>query len=272
MNTLIENKEKYFIQPFIEGLKCIIKCEKNSKNAVNIKAYDENNKRINLTSHINKQLKDSYKNSLYFGNNIILKAFLVNNEENKTSLLIYDILLDCEFNNIKQSKRYSIRYENLIFRFLTNKTKNINVVFSHQINDINLNMFIDKFIVTNRLKSIVFRKNVPYNFEDNDVIIANVVEHHDGKVIGYSEGTIIQRTFNEESGEVETEMEIPCIDSFDILDHKSNEIINISIKNLNDSIKRDYYININDLINKECVYGSYKILDKFGNMFVDFKK
>lgn len=272
MIELIEDKEKYFIQPFISGMKCNVYCERNINGKTLIKANNKNNNRIKLPSNIKKQIKQSYESSSYNGYKIVLKCFLINNKENKTSLIVYDLLLLDEYTGKIQSKKYNIRYENLILRFLTTKTPDVNVIFSYKLNDFNLNIVIDKFILTNKIQKLIFRKNLPYKFEDNDIIIENVVTQHDGKIIDYELGTIISRTFNQESGEVETETEIPCINSFTIFNSDLGKTEIVSIKNLNDSDRISYYDNINNLLNTDCTYGSYSILNNCGNVFLNFKK
>lgn len=264
----VEDKEKYFIQPYVDGEYCLINISFVANN-VKIKSFDKNGKRIKLLNPIKKQLRKSYESSKYNKYEIYLKGFLVNDAKNKTSLMIYDILLKDEYDGRIQSKRYQIRYENLVFRFLNLKCKDIRLIFSYNYTDGNLDAIIKQFIETNKLEKIVFRKNIPYKYEDNDIFIEDIWTDYSGKIIGYEDGTVIHREYNDKQ-EVVSETPVSCIKSFKIL-NDNNETVDVSIDNFIDSEKTHYYETINEWMNHECNYRQYKILNKTGFVFVNTK-
>lgn len=266
MFETIEDKERYFIQPYINGEYCLIRIFKSDKGTI-IKASNKVGTKIKLLTKIKKQLKRSYETSRYFNYDIVLKGFLVNDTKNITSLVIYDLLLIDEYEQKNQSKRYYIRYENLILRFLTLKSKDVKLIFTYNYSESNLDAVINQFIKTNKLEKLVFRKDSPYKYDS--IIIEDIWTDYVGKIIGYEEGVVIKKEFNDKQ-EVISETPITCIKSFKIL--YNNEIINISIENLIDSEKIKYYETINEWINQECNFRQYKILNKSGYIFCNIIK
>ena len=71
----IEDKEKYFIQPFIDGNELTINISIKN-NVCEVKAFNKNGKTIKLLKRIENEIINSYNSSNFKGFEIILKGFI----------------------------------------------------------------------------------------------------------------------------------------------------------------------------------------------------
>ena len=92
----INDKEKYLIQPYIDGEKVKIKVLYNN-GLFDIKQYNKNDKEIYIAKKIKDEILKCYKSSKFKGYDIILKGFIVKNHKNKKSLILYDIMTIDEY-------------------------------------------------------------------------------------------------------------------------------------------------------------------------------
>lgn len=265
----INDKEKYLIQPYIDGEKVKIKVLYNN-GLFDIKQYNKNDKEIYIVKKIKDEILKCYKSSKFKGYDIILKGFIVKNYKNKKSLILYDIMTIDEYKLNVQSKRYSIRLENLNIRFLSPKLKNIKSIFYHNYSENNLSIIYNQFIKKNVIDGYVFHKNVPYKYEDNEIIIENnICKLYETNVIDFIFGTSIKQKIDEEKNKIETVESIPCLASVKIK-HNDEEII-INLDNILDSEKIKYFNEINELKNKKIQFKEYNFLNEHDFIFINFK-
>lgn len=264
----IDNKEKYFIQPFIDGEKVLIKISYKDEN-VDVKQFNKNNKKIHILKKIENELILFYKNSKFFKYDIILKGFIVRDYKKTKSLILYDIMTLDEYELKIQSKKYSIRLENLNIRFLTNKSKNIKSIFSYQYNENNLKIVYDQFIKKNIIDGYVFRKNIPYKYDEEEIIIENVCKEHKSKIIDFVIGTSIKQEIDEENNNIKSSTTIPCVSEIKI--YFNNKETFVKLDNLLDSEKVKYFNEVSELKNKMCIFKEYKFLDHYDLIFVKFQ-
>lgn len=262
----VENKEKYFIQPFIEGERLIINV-KFIDNEVHVKAINKKNKQVKLLKRIENEIINLYKNSKFYQYEIILKGFLVLDKKKK-NIIFYDLMLKNEYDLKTQSKRYNIRLENLNIRFLKIGTKYVKSIFSFPYNEKNLEHIINQFIKSNKINSLVFHKDIPYKYDD-EIIVEDVCTSYDGKIIDCIIGTTIKRINNEETNEIESEEEIPCINYLKCL--VNEEEVVIPLDNFLDSERIDMFQNFDKIKDSECQIKSYNILNKNGFFIVKVK-
>lgn len=264
----IEDKEKYLIQPYIEGEKVLIKISCDD-DVVNIKQFNKNNRKIHMLKRIENELTSFYKNSKFFKYNIILKGFIVRNYKNLKTLILYDIMTLDEYELKVQSKKYSTRLENLNIRFLTSTSKNIRSIFSYQYNEHNLKIVYDQFVKNNVMNGYVFRKNIPYKYDDNEVIIENVCNEQKSSIIDFVIGTTLKQENDEENNNIKSSEQIPCVQEIKIMSDDGE--LSIKLDNVLDSEKVKYFNEIDEIRKKNCIYKEYKFLDHHDFIFVKFQ-
>jgi hypothetical protein len=264
----VDDKERYFIQPFIEGNELIINISSKNNNC-EIKAINKNGKSIKLLKRIENELISLYNSSNFKGFEIILKGFITLTKKKKT-LMLYDLLLKNEYDMKVQSKKYNIRLENLNIRFLKIGSKNIKSIFTFKYNERNIDHIINQFIKSNLINGLVFHKDVPYNYEDDEIIVENVCVMHEGIVIDCVVGTTLKKTIDEETQETTHQEEVPCIHFIKCL--VNNEELTIPLDNYLENEKIDMFNNFSDLKNKKCWVKYYNILNKSGYFIVKIEK
>lgn len=265
----INDKEKYLIQPYIDGEEVKIKVLYNN-GLFDVKQYNKNDKEIYIVKKIKDEILKCYKFSKFQGHDILLKGFIVRNYKKKKSLILYDIMTINEYKLNTQSKRYSIRLENLNIRFLVHGLKNIKSIFYHNFSDNNLNIIYNQFIKRNVINGYVFHKNVPYKYEDDEIIIENnICKLYESDIIDFIFGTSIKQKINEEKNKIEIVESIPCLSGVKIK-HNDEDII-INLDNILDSEKIKYFNEINELKNKKIQFKEYNFLNERNFIFVNFK-
>ena len=266
----IIDKEKYLIQPFVTGEEIEIEMFLEGA-SVKAKAVSASTRsKVKLGQKMLKDLKESYTSSKFKGYRVCLSGVLHVNEKNVTSLVLNDIMLKNEKTLGRCSKRYSIRYENLVFRFLSLKSKNVTAVFSQQFSENSLNMFIKQFIETNKTDYALFVKDSVS--ADKDIVKDPVWTYQRMKVVGYEEGTAVIRKLNEKD-EVEPEEELPCIDT--LIVQKDSSERKIKLSNIPDAMKAQMLADLKSdsksVIGKTCFFGEWKVAYKVGEVFFDLE-
>jgi hypothetical protein len=264
----VENKEKYFIQPLIKGNEILINISTLNKEVV-VKGFNKKNKSIKILKRIENELVSLYKESNYFGFEIYLKGFITITKKRK-SLLLFDILLKNEYEGYSQSKKYVIRLENLNIRFLKVGSKNIKSVFTFKYNEKNLEHIINQFIKSNLIDGLVFHKDIPYNYCDDEIIEEIICEEFEGVVNDGIVGTFLKKEVDEETNKIIKTEEIPCMHFIKV--QSNDEIISIPLDNFLDKEKAEMFTNFQSLIGKKCIFKKYSILDKNGYFIVNIEK
>ena len=265
----IEDKEKYFIQPYIDGEKVLIKINFEN-NQIFIKQFNKNGKEIYLLKNIKNELTGCYKFSKFACYNIVLKGFIVRNYKKIKSLILYDIMTADEYERKVQSKKYEIRLENLNIRFLLTKMKRIKSIFSYRYTESNLQIMFDQFIKRNTLDGCVFHKNIPYKYDDNEVIIENnICKYHSLKINDVIIGSTIKQKIDEENNKIESSEMVPCISSIKV--SIDNNDVNLNLDNILDSEKIKYFNEIDIIKQKKCIVKEYNFLGVKSYIFVKFE-
>ena len=99
-------KERYFLQPFVEGKQCKIFFDTNENGVVSLKAFDDSDRKFKIENSIKKELVNFYKSSKFFGFSTVVLGVLSVNKKNVTNLILNDIFLKDEYDGKVQSRRY----------------------------------------------------------------------------------------------------------------------------------------------------------------------
>lgn len=241
----------YFIFPYYN--------EKNltyiSINKDQIKWYNNNLKEITPFKRINKSLQYFYNNSKFKGYEIFVIGF-INKIQKFKSFAVFDLLLKDEIEGKIQSKKYSIRYDNVRYRFLTNIPKNIKnvyTVFSQKYSDDIFNSTVISCLKSNIWEGFSLYKDEPYNYDENFNLIVNKVwEINKNKI------NDIKFSIDEKNKFI--------IDS--ILVENNNIIIPIKVGL--DKIKVENIDDINELKTKTIMYKTCNIDDIIYSKFISF--
>ena len=251
----IEDKEKYFIQPFIEGKKVVIHV--NPKASIVEVACLER-----IENKIKKEIRKAYQSSRFYGYPIVLVGYLTIDKKNVTILYLDDIFLKAEYSGLTQSKRYSLRSENLNSRFMLMKPELVKQVPTRRFSEQNLDAFIHLFVETNLTSKIVYRKDIPLGYEEDEVIIDDIWETLSGKVIDMEKEVGVDRKFDENQNVVEGES-YEYASSLIVKSDSFDAPIKVPLVGLQDSDKVEL-CNASDTIGKSCRFKKYTILDKCG--------
>ena len=175
------NFNNYFIFPYYN--------EKNltyiSINKDQIKWYNNNLKEITPFKRINKSLLYFYNNSKFKGYEIFVIGF-INKIQKFKSFAVFDLLLKDEIDGKIQSKKYSIRYENINYRFLVNipkSIKNIYSIFAQKFSESFFNNGVITCLKTNKWEGYSLYIDKPYNYENLSLISNKAWIIDTGKII-----------------------------------------------------------------------------------------
>lgn len=242
----------YFILPYYNENSLIYITIKNNE----IKWFNNNLKSISPYKRINKSLIYFYNESRFKGYEICIIGFL-NKIQNFHSLAVFDLLLKDEFEGKIQSKKYSIRYDNIKYRFLTNIPKNIKnvyAVFGQKFEESVFNSSIINCIKSNIWEGFSLYKDKPYCYDDQyDLIINKVWEINTSKINDIKFSTDEKNKLILNSIIIkENNVEIPITLGLE----------KIKIETIND---------INELKDKNIMYKTCNIDDVIYSKFVSFK-
>lgn len=241
----------YYIFPYYNENTIVYITIKNNE----ITWFNNDLKLISPYKRINKSLLYFYNNSKFKNYEICIIGF-INKIQKFRSLAVFDLLLKDEMNEKIQSKKYSIRYDNIKYRFLTNipkSIKNVYAVFAQKFTENTFNSTIINCIKSNVWEGFSLYIDKPYCYEDDkfDLIINKAWEIKEGKIkdVNFSVSK-------------ENELILTSI----ILKNNENSITlgldKIKIKNIDD---------INDLKNRNILYKTCNIDDIIYSKFVSFK-
>jgi len=175
--------EKYCIERKLSGVHVITFIRYNNGDII-ITCVSDKNKEFFTLDKIKDELKIAYLQSLYKGRDIVLDGNICIIEDNKyenwnkikteiikknttiayPKYICYDILLLEEFQGIKQSMNYDIRYRNLKqFMSIVNKKFNtITYIFAAPYNQSNFNLLKTTYLDSDKWDGLIFRKFTPY--------------------------------------------------------------------------------------------------------------
>ncbi len=176
------NLKDYFIMPYYSNDSLIyVKITKES-----IKWYNNDLKNITPYKRINNALKKMYISSKFYGYEIYLICFLSKRKQ-KTSLIVFDLLLKDEIEKKIQSKKYSIRLDNIKNRFIDLKNKFIIPIFAQKNENNEINDILLKMIESNSWDGFIFYKDKPYNYDlDNtSLFFYKLWEIKSGQITNY---------------------------------------------------------------------------------------
>ena len=165
------NYSDYFILPYYNENTLTYITIKND----DIKWFNNNLKLISPYKRINKSLIRFYNDSKFKGYEICVIGF-INKIQNFHSLAIFDLLLKDEFEGKIQSKKYSIRYDNIKNRFLVNipkSIKNVYAVFGQKFDEAVFNSSVISCIKSNIWEGFSLYKDKPYCYDNSFDLITN---------------------------------------------------------------------------------------------------
>ena len=153
--------------------------------------YNNNLKRITGYKRIESSLKKIYSNSKFNGYEITIIGFLTINKKRR-SLVIFDLLLQDEISKKIQSKKYSIRLDNIRNRFIDFKNNKLVLsVFAQKCSSNELDNITLKMIESNSWDGLIFYKDKPYNYDVNNLslLFYKVWDIKNGTITGYEFGS-----------------------------------------------------------------------------------
>ena len=263
----IEDKEKYFIQPYISGKHLTILIYMLN-NMCFLRAFDDNDTKTKLLKQIAKELKKAYAGSKYNTAAIVLKGFLVLDKKNRESLILYDIFTKEEYSEKMQSKKYEVRLENLNFRFLTNKLKSVKSIFSHSFSEQSLKLFIELFVKNCKTEKIVYKKNCPrHYFDENEIVIDDIWTNRHGEIVGVVPAEAVKREVDDNQNIV-SETPYKYAKSFNFKDSETGEVVEVELSNFTDAEKVEILEKADNFLHKSFDFKQFKILENNGYVFL----
>lgn len=256
--------ENYRIQRKCNGLRLvtIITCENGN---VEIKNYSRKGKEFTTCKKINDELMDVYKNSKYFGQNIVFDGEVCiideNDKEdwnravseakrkdytmNNPRYTIFDFLTLNQFTGLEQSPVYDVRIHNLTYNFFGFKQKkfqHLNIVFSVPYTKERFDRLCKEYVITDKWEGLIYRKNTIYKAGRSTDLIKF-------KLFRDAEYRVLDVQYTEKQMLVDGIMkQIKCVGALKIM-HKNNEVYVGS--GLSDQQRLDWYKNPSEIIGKQ---------------------
>jgi DNA ligase-1 len=177
--------ENYIIEPKFNGLRLITIITYNDGN-IEIKSYSRKGKEFTTCKNINDELLEYYKQSKYFGKNIVFdgevciidpdgkenwnRAVSEAKKKNYTMVnpkyFIFDFLSLDEFSGITQSRNYSFRRDQMFRNFFgldsMKKFKYLNITFATQYSQEKFDKLCKEYVETDLWEGLILRKDVSY--------------------------------------------------------------------------------------------------------------
>ena len=244
------NYNNYFIFPYYNEKTLTYISIKNNE----ITWYNNNLKERTPLKRLNKSLLYFYNNSKFNGYQIFVIGFL-NTIQKFKSFAVFDLLLKDEIDGLIQSKKYSIRYDNVRYRFITNipkSIKNVYAVFAQKYSTEIFNSNVINCLKSNVWEGFSLYKDSPYNYDEKYNLITN-------KVWEISQNKIQDIKFS-----IDDKNKI-TLDSIII---KETNNIKIPIKLGLEKIKVETIDDINNLKTKKIMYKTCNIDDIIYSKFV----
>lgn len=178
------NLNDYVIQRKMDGVRVTTFIQYNKKNdSIFVKTMSRNGKEYTTLENVTDELTNLYKQSPFYGTNTVIdgevclvdedgkedwngivsevrrKDYTVENPR----YVMFDILTEDEFFNIRQSMNYTIRYSNLK-KFLANSkdTKHLTTVFSVPYTTDSFERLKVMYVDNEKWEGFIFRKNCPF--------------------------------------------------------------------------------------------------------------
>lgn len=178
------NLNDYVIQRKMDGVRVTTFIQYNKKNdSISVKTMSRNGKEYTTLEKVTNEIINLYKQSPFYGTNTVIdgevclvdedgkedwngivsevrrKDYIVENPR----YVMFDILTEDEFFNIRQSMNYTIRYSNLK-KFLANSkdTKHLTTVFSVPYTTDNFERLKVMYVDNEKWEGFIFRKNCPF--------------------------------------------------------------------------------------------------------------
>lgn len=178
------NLNEYFIQRKCNGLRMITFITFNNEDGnTYIKFLSRKGKEFTTMSKIETELRDLYKNSHYYGTNIVLDGEICiidpNGKEDwnravseakrkdhtiyNPMYICFDILTQDEFYGLSDSRKYEIRYMNLKkFLSVSYKLNHIQLIFSIPYTIDHYHKLLEEFVETDKWEGFIYRHNTKY--------------------------------------------------------------------------------------------------------------
>lgn len=178
------NLNDYVIQRKMDGVRVTTFIQYNKKNdSISVKTMSRNGKEYTTLEKVTNEIINLYKQSPFYGTNTVIdgevclvdedgkedwngivsevrrKDYIVENPR----YVMFDILTEDEFFNIRQSMNYTIRYSNLK-KFLANSkdTKHLTTVFSVPYTTDSFERLKVMYVDNEKWEGFIFRKNCPF--------------------------------------------------------------------------------------------------------------
>lgn len=245
---------EYFILPYYDENTLVYITIKDTE----VKWFNKNLKPITPYKRISKSLLYFYENSKFKGYEICILGF-VNKIQKFQSLAVFDLLLKDEIDGKIQSKKYSIRYDNIKYRFLINipkSIKNVYAVFGQKYSENAFNTTVISCIKSNIWEGFSLYKDKPFAYEDDqyDFLTNKVWETSQNKIkdVKFTIDKEDKITLNSIIIK-ENNIEVPITLGLE----------KIKVQNIND---------INELKDKNIMYKTCNIDDVIYSKFISFSK
>lgn len=178
------NLTDYVIQRKMDGVRVTTFIQYNKKNDfISVKTMSRNGKEYTTLEKVTNEIINLYKQSPFYGTSTVIdgevclvdedgkedwngivsevrrKDYIVENPR----YVMFDILTEDEFFNIRQSMNYNVRYSNLK-KFLANSkdTKYLTTVFSVPYTTDNFERLKVMYVDNEKWEGFIFRKNCPF--------------------------------------------------------------------------------------------------------------
>lgn len=256
----------YFIQRKLNGLRMISTIKYNGGKPEFI-FQSRKGKIFTTMLKVEEELRELYKNSLYYGTDIVLDGEIcVINPDGKEDwnravseakrknhtiynpmYVCFDILSLDEFYGFKQSMNYSVRFSNLK-KFISseNQLKHVKSVFSVPYSEEHFNKLLEEFVITAKWEGFIFRHNKPYKSgRSTDLLKYKLFADAEFRVLGIQES--VKPMLNESTGLME---DTKCVGSL-IIEYKGNQV-NVG-SGLDDKQRIEWFKNPELIIGKQIL-------------------
>lgn len=255
---------KYLIQPFIGGRPVKVAISQ-SGGVVSVRVSGEGGKKEKIGGRIRKDLAMCYGASRFRGHPVVLSGFLTLDRRGVMRLVLNDILLKDEYDGKAQSRRYSVRLENLNARFLSPKAKSLRSVFSSEASGAGVDMFVKAFVQTQLTDKVVFRRDSPKGVCENEVVIEDIWTRVEGEIVGFAEGEAVKGKPGEGQEAAEGEP-FRYLKSFSV--KVGGEEVTVELSGMLDSDKAEMLAHADGFIGRKCELRRYSVLGREGYVFV----
>ena len=126
-------------------------------------------------------------------------------------------------------------------------------------------MFIKLFVNTLLTEKIVYRKNVPKNYCENELIVDDIWTDLEGEIVGVIQGESVKKEFDEKQN-LTTETPFEYLKSFNV--KCNDQVIEVELLNFSENDKVEMLAKSEEFLNRKCALKKYEILNNEGYIFV----